>query len=237
MGVTQLNTAQVKDGTISRDDLDITTVGKAVVRKIIAGTNITITETGVDAGTGDVTINATAGGGTNIGNTNLVLSGNRWLDLRGNNFEISNTGTESGIYIDYTNNRTTLGDKVANSSASVFDLQPNQAYISNSDTTMKFGINQPLPTVAFDLFGGAKMFLDNSSNGAGKFLQDVDGAGNLEFADVPTYVGAGAGLVPPTSGGLGDFYLKQDGTWSTVSGGGGLTYQEVLRYKTILNNI
>jgi len=63
MGVTQLNTAQVKDGTISRDDLDITTVGKAVVRRIIAGTNVTITETGVDTGTGDVTINASGGGG------------------------------------------------------------------------------------------------------------------------------------------------------------------------------
>jgi hypothetical protein len=64
MAVTQLNTAQVKDGSINRDDLDITTPTKAVVRKIIAGTNITISETGVDAGTGDVTINASVTGGS-----------------------------------------------------------------------------------------------------------------------------------------------------------------------------
>ena len=73
MSVTQITTTQVKDGSINRDDLDITTTGKAVVRKIIAGTNITITETGVDAGTGDVTINASGGGGGSLTVTEIEI--------------------------------------------------------------------------------------------------------------------------------------------------------------------
>jgi hypothetical protein len=63
MAATQLNTNQVLDGTVNRDDLNITTVGKSVVRRLIAGTNITFTQTGADTGTGDVTINASGGGG------------------------------------------------------------------------------------------------------------------------------------------------------------------------------
>lgn len=56
---TRIDERQVEDAGIIRDDLNTTTTGDAVIRKVIAGTNVTITETGVDAGTGDVTINAT----------------------------------------------------------------------------------------------------------------------------------------------------------------------------------
>lgn len=63
MSVTTIRGQQVKDGDIGREDLNTTTAGRAVVRKIIAGTNITISSTGTDNGTGDVTINSTAGGG------------------------------------------------------------------------------------------------------------------------------------------------------------------------------
>lgn len=49
-------------GNVQRNDLDITTTGEAVIRKVIAGTNVTLSSTGVDSGTGDVTINASGGG-------------------------------------------------------------------------------------------------------------------------------------------------------------------------------
>ncbi len=44
------------DQTIQREDLDISTVGKAVVAKLVEGDNMHLSSTGADAGTGDVTI-------------------------------------------------------------------------------------------------------------------------------------------------------------------------------------
>lgn len=58
MSATQFTTRQLGSNSVTRDDIDITTTTKALIAKIVAGTNITISSTGVDAGTGDVTINA-----------------------------------------------------------------------------------------------------------------------------------------------------------------------------------
>jgi hypothetical protein len=62
MGVTQITTRQIGASGVTRDDLDTTTTTKAVVAKLVAGTNVSFSSTGVDAGTGDVTINASGGG-------------------------------------------------------------------------------------------------------------------------------------------------------------------------------
>ena len=69
MPVTGLRGRQILDGDVVRADLNITTEGSAVIRRIIAGTNISITSTGVDSGTGDVTISAT---GTGLNGTGFV---------------------------------------------------------------------------------------------------------------------------------------------------------------------
>jgi len=61
---TQIPSEQIDDQGVTRVDLNTDTAGSAVITKIVAGTNITITETGVDTGTGDVTVNASGGGGT-----------------------------------------------------------------------------------------------------------------------------------------------------------------------------
>ena len=60
MSSTNIRGTQVVDGTIQRSDLDTTTAGKAVVSKIIQGSNISLSSTGADSGTGDVTITATS---------------------------------------------------------------------------------------------------------------------------------------------------------------------------------
>jgi hypothetical protein len=57
---TQFSGSQVEDGSIVRADLNTATAGSSVIRKVIAGTGISISSTGVDAGTGDVTVNASA---------------------------------------------------------------------------------------------------------------------------------------------------------------------------------
>jgi hypothetical protein len=58
-GPTTIRGTQVTDGTIQRVDLDVSTVGLAVIAKVIPkDATITMTSTGADAGTGDVTIGA-----------------------------------------------------------------------------------------------------------------------------------------------------------------------------------
>jgi len=54
---TQVRSHQLKDDDISREDINITDTGKAVILKAVAGNNVSLSSTGVDTGTGDVTIN------------------------------------------------------------------------------------------------------------------------------------------------------------------------------------
>ncbi len=59
----------------------------------------------------------------------------------------------------------------------------------------------------------------------------------LKGKQVETFTDTTEGVVPASGGGTSNF-LRADGTWATpAGGGGGLTFQEVLRMKTILNNI
>ena len=60
----------------------------------------------------------------------------------------------------------------------------------------------------------------------------------LKGKQVETFNDTTEGVVPASGGGTSNF-LRADGTWATPAGGGGsgLTFQEVLRMKTILNNL
>jgi hypothetical protein len=59
--------------SVTRDVLNTSVSGKAVTAKIVAGLNVTLTSTGPDAGTGDVTISA--GGANVVGFRNRVHNG------------------------------------------------------------------------------------------------------------------------------------------------------------------
>lgn len=61
MGQTLLTTREI--GSVQRNDFDVTTTTEAVITKVIAGANCTLSSTGVDAGTGDVTVNASVSKG------------------------------------------------------------------------------------------------------------------------------------------------------------------------------
>ena len=57
----------------------------------------------------------------------------------------------------------------------------------------------------------------------------------LKGKQVEQFTPSTEGVVPASGGGTTN-YLRADGTWSAPSGGG-LTYEEVMRMKVILNNI
>ncbi|MFZ5985499.1 MAG: hypothetical protein ACOYWZ_00010 [Bacillota bacterium] len=57
MAKTEIRSEQILDTSVTRSDLNTATIGNAVITKLIAGTNVNIGSTGVDTGTGDVTVN------------------------------------------------------------------------------------------------------------------------------------------------------------------------------------
>lgn len=85
MGKTEIRGAQIKNTTVDTVDLadesvtrakvDVTTGGSAVITKVIAGSNINISETGVDSGTGDVTVNASAPAHTIASHSDTTATG------------------------------------------------------------------------------------------------------------------------------------------------------------------
>jgi len=96
MGRTFLTGGQVKDGSVQKVDLDTTTTGQAVITKVIAGTNISISSTGVDAGTGDVTVNLGGTVASDISSLQGSVSG------KADSSSLATVAT-SGSYNDLTN--------------------------------------------------------------------------------------------------------------------------------------
>lgn len=58
MARTEVRGGQILNSSVQRSDLDISTTGEAVVRRIIGSTSVELGSTGVDTGTGDVTLTA-----------------------------------------------------------------------------------------------------------------------------------------------------------------------------------
>lgn len=103
MARTTLDGGQITDGSVQRVDLDTTTTGQAVITKIIAGSNVSITSTGVDSGTGDVTINAS------VSASPLPLTiTNTLLSTTGTELTIEQTGDLYGASRFVIENRTGL---------------------------------------------------------------------------------------------------------------------------------
>jgi hypothetical protein len=97
MARTEVRTQQIQDGGVTRDDLNTADSGKAVVRKIVQGSGVTISSTGVDSGTGDVTINATGGVGTAFTASEALSAGdlvNIWDDSGTPKVQLADAGAD-----------------------------------------------------------------------------------------------------------------------------------------------
>jgi len=79
MAKTRIGAREVLDSDIGRSDLNISTSGEALIRKVLPGSGINIAWTGVDPGTGDVTITATGG----VGGDAVALESYELQDLTG----------------------------------------------------------------------------------------------------------------------------------------------------------
>ena len=110
---------QITDGTVQRQDLDVQTAGAAVVAKIVAGTNVTLSSTGPDAGTGDVTVNVSLPGGSTDPNALHLSGGTMTGDL--------GIGAPSSLKADSLKPYATGGTIVASGTLAPWTLEWNTA--------------------------------------------------------------------------------------------------------------
>lgn len=61
MARTRIRSKDILDGGVKREDINTTISGRAIITKLIAGHGIGLTSTGVDSGTGDVTVTLSQG--------------------------------------------------------------------------------------------------------------------------------------------------------------------------------
>lgn len=108
MGRTLLTSREI--GEVRREDFNVTTSGQAVTTKIIAGTNISLSSTGADAGTGDVTINASGGSGITLKTNGSNNASQTILDLVDGTYTSITDSGGGVITVDFNNvNDMTLG--------------------------------------------------------------------------------------------------------------------------------
>jgi hypothetical protein len=87
MSRTEIDGDQVLDGSIQKKDIDISTVGQALITKLIAGQGVTIVNnSGADQGTGEVEIKSGSGDfGGNFASyfdfTSQSTTSNNWVEV------------------------------------------------------------------------------------------------------------------------------------------------------------
>lgn len=107
MARTEPRGGQIKDGSIQRDDLDASTSGQAVVRKVVQGTGMSLSSTGADAGTGDVTVATQAASGSQVGHVTTgaqTFGGDKSFDgqYASTEHNVGNSGSGT-VTIDWSN--------------------------------------------------------------------------------------------------------------------------------------
>jgi hypothetical protein len=88
MAQTLIRGTQVLDGSIQRPDLDTTTAGKAVIAKIVQGSGISLSSTGADSGTGDVTVS-----GVNPGTWTSLTYSTGWTQNTTAQYRVETNGS------------------------------------------------------------------------------------------------------------------------------------------------
>lgn len=182
MAVTNVRGRQLKDDDVTRADLNVTTSGSAVITKLIAGTGISITSTGVDAGTGDVTLNRTAttllGAVTGSGVTTITTTLSNGVVGIAN---FSATGTPSAST--YLRGDNTWASIPSANSTTRYD----QSFVTTAGQT-QITVNNALAEGYFDVYiNGVKANAD-SFTWSGATITFVDPLAASDVVDVVNYV-------------------------------------------------
>jgi hypothetical protein len=190
MPPTVIRGGQVLDGSIQRTDLDTSTVGQAVVAKLIQGTNVTLSSTGADAGTGDVTINVPTGG--------TGPAGLNAFNITSGAFTVPNVGSTVTVTLNDAS-WVVIGQMVYVDGAG--GVGQTGALQVTAKTGNQITLLNPAPAPAIPLASSSGAGLMATTDGnAAHFI----GGDNASHA-FPMASSSGAGLLATTSGTATDF--------------------------------
>lgn len=161
MAATYVGGKQIKDGSVQRADLDVSTVGQSVIIKIVQGSGISLSSTGADSGTGDVTVNLdqavaptwtsshTFNNAVTIGtggtNTYSLIGASLALHLPVNTTDIFYTGNSSSVTSGIVRGASHVSQftGTSNSTASLIGITSTAGTLSSStgNLTTSSGVN------------------------------------------------------------------------------------------------
>lgn len=92
MGRTQVSAKQLLNGSLQREDMDITTPGNAMLVQVVAGDEIVLESTGGDEGTGVVTVAVSDAVKTHIAAAHAPSNAQKNEDITKSEIEAKLTG-------------------------------------------------------------------------------------------------------------------------------------------------
>lgn len=142
MPVTGVRGRQILDGDVTRNDLNVDTAGQAVIRRIIAGNGISISSTGADSGTGDVTIAlSTVFNGTGFvrmsGTTPSYVTGTSSQFVKADGSLDSNVYVTNNLYI---GDGTLSGNRTVTMNGNILNFTGGNVGILQSSPVARFEV-------------------------------------------------------------------------------------------------
>lgn len=202
MAVTNVRGRQLRDDDVFREDLNTTTTGRAVVRKVIQGTGLSFSSTGIDAGTGDVTITLATSGvtaGTYGGSSSVPVV---TVDTYGRITSISTSAISGGG-----------GTTVRNTES--FTATAGQTLFTTTNT---------LSEGYYDVYLNGVRLNTSSYTGAANSVTLVDGATLGDIIDIIILGNLAVAATLPSQTGNAGKYLTTDGSnlsWASITAGSG----------------
>ena len=227
MSRTEIKSIQIKDQEVKRSDLNDTVSGQAVVKRLVAGTGITLSSTGIDTGTGDVTISSSVEGGITSLNSLTASTQTFATGTSGTDFNISSStsthtfnipdASSSNRGLITTGTQTIAGTKTFSSTISG-SIDGNSATSTKLATARDISVTGDATwSVSFDGSANASgsLTLANSGATAGTYRSvTVDAKGRVTSGTNPTtFSGYG---ISDTSANLASAITDETGSGSLV---------------------
>ena len=190
----EIISTQIKNGEVKRADLNITTSGSSVIAKLLQGSGISLTSTGADAGTGDVTISATGttlvmGAIGSVPNANAATISAGVLNLQPASASFGGLVTPNAQ--DFGSGQKAMGSVVINFIQSLV----TQFQLKNGSGNINYKFNLVgVNSVEWPLTGFTTNRIHNLPDADGTYVLSVNGIAPNSAGNVTVAAGVGSGI-------------------------------------------